>query len=254
MKTFKEFILNEAKVIRRNLPINTTYTLIDSFYSGGLLDNPMTCENCGRPIANIGVVKNAEGQTFDVGMDCASTLSGIKDTLGFDQNMNNFNEATAVRNKIRTQQKKYPNGIVSAEILPSGDVSIIMEDERERPLFRIYHPLEFVKKYLPDLQKYIVNKNKIDFKPKFLKDHDFNFDFSKITQPRLRQNDYSFNVDSYNVVIKDIQEKAMSGNINDIINITISQNGKELYNTQTYMARDVKDKIIWGLNKIELGE
>ena len=43
-------------------------------------------------------------------MDCAATLSGIKDTLDFDQNMNNFNEATAIRNKIRNVKKKEPEG------------------------------------------------------------------------------------------------------------------------------------------------
>ena len=87
-KTFENF---KKKVTRRNLPINTTYKLIDSYYTGGILDNPMTCQNCGKPIANIGVVQDASGKKFDVGMDCAETLSGIDNSMEYMESMNNFN-------------------------------------------------------------------------------------------------------------------------------------------------------------------
>ena len=253
LKLFDNFT-NEAKVIRRNLPINTTYKLIDSFYTGGVMDNPMSCQNCGKLIANVGVIQNKEGQKFDVGMDCAATLSGIKDTLEYDQNMNNFNEATGIRNKIRNSKKKNPNGTLILKNLCSGEVSIEMTDESDRPLFRNYLPYTFVKKYLPDLEKLIENKDKCGFSPTHTDTYDFNFDFSKIKPPRQHENDYSFKIDGYDIIIKDIQEKAPAGNINDLIGIFISKDGKELYQSSTYMPRDVKPKIIWGLNKLEFDD
>lgn len=249
LKNFELF--NESKVIRRNLPINTTYKLIDSFYTGGIIDNPMSCQNCGKLIANIGVIQNKEGETFDVGMDCAATLSGIKDSFEFDQNMNNFQEATGIRNKVKNSKKKYPDGKLTLKNLCNGEVVIEMSDKLDRPLFRNYVLYPFLKKYLPDLEKLIENKDKCGFLPTHSDNYNFKFDFSKIKPPRSHENDYSFEVDDYNITIKDIQEKAPSGNINDLIGIFISKDNKELYHTSTYMTRDVKSKIIWGLNKLE---
>lgn len=252
LKTYKEFNLNEAKVIRRNLPINTTYTLIDSYYTGGIMDNPDFCENCGKPIANVGVIQNKNGDTFHVGMDCASTLSGIKDTMDFDETMNNFNEAQAIRTKIRNNQKKYPTYNLYVFKNHMGDVNIkLAEDKDKWHVMSISHPYTFVKKYLPEIEKLIENKEKIGFTPKYTVSDNYNFDFSKITPPRQNQNDYSLKIDDYDIKIKDTISISDNGTKNPIIGITISKDGKILKEENTYMPRDVKNYITYAINRLE---
>jgi protein-arginine kinase activator protein McsA len=251
MKTYKEFI-NEAKVIRRNLPINTTYKLIDSYYTGGVIDNPDYCENCGKVIANVGILQNTEGEKFHVGMDCAATLSGIKNSDEYEETMNNFQAALAVRTKIKNAKKKYPNGVLTANNSHTGNVNISFSEKGDwQTVFSTTQPYKFIKKYLPEIAELISNKDKNEFVPKYKDSDDFGFDFSKITQPRLRQNDYSFKIDNYDIEIKDMQSTATSGQVNDHIDIYINQNGKNLYHNSTYMPRDVKNYIVWGINKIE---
>lgn len=69
--------MKTKKLIQRNLPITETYSIVSSFYSP--LENGNFCQNCGRPISNVAEVKCSNGNTYSVGMDCAETLSGIKD-------------------------------------------------------------------------------------------------------------------------------------------------------------------------------
>ena len=252
LKTFKEFNLNEAKVIRRNLPINTTYKLIDSYYTGGVIDNPDYCENCGKVIANVGIIQNADGDKFHVGMDCAATLSGIKNSDEYNETMNNFQEALAVRTKIKNGRKKYPNGKILVKNNHMGNVHIEFSDgESWHLMFSITQPYKFVKKYLPEILELIENKDKNEFTPKYTESDDFGFDFSKITNPRLRENNHSFKIDNYDIEIKDIQRKEKAGNTNDYIEITISQNGEILDEVLFYMPRDAKWRLINCLNKIE---
>jgi hypothetical protein len=252
LKTYKEFNIYEAKVIRRNLPINTTYTLIDSYYTGGLMNNPQICDNCGKGIANVGVIQNKNGETFNVGMDCASTLSGIKDSLDYNESMNNFNEAQAIRAKIRNNQKKYPTYELFVNTNAMGDVIIKLAENKDKwHVMSISHPYTFVKKYLPEIEKLITNKDKIGYTPKYTMSDDFGFNFNKITQPRQNGNDYSLKIDDYDIVIKDTILESDSGKKNDIIDITISKNGKIIKKEQTYMPRDVKNYIVYALNTIE---
>jgi len=74
---------DKMKVIQRSLPIDTTYSIVESFYKS-LEDGGDICNNCGKLISNVAVIKNANGNTFNVGLDCASTLSGIKDDFSFE--------------------------------------------------------------------------------------------------------------------------------------------------------------------------
>ena len=164
MKTYKEFILENKKVIRRNLPINVTYKLIDSYYTGGVIDNPDFCENCGKVIANVGIIQNPDGEKFHVGMDCAATLSGIKNSSEYDETMNNFNEATALRTKIRNNKKKNPDGYLKIKNGINNVIIEFSESKEGRFIFRVFQSYNFVKKYLPEIYELIENKDKTQTK------------------------------------------------------------------------------------------
>ena len=78
--------MKQAKnIIQRNLPINQQYTLLETFYSS-IEDSGTCCENCGRPISNIAkVIGNNDKLIRLIGMDCAETLTSIKDSLAFEK-------------------------------------------------------------------------------------------------------------------------------------------------------------------------
>lgn len=72
-------------IIQRNLPINQNYTLLETYYIS-LEDGGTCCENCGRPISNIAkVIGNSDKLVRYIGMDCAETLTSIKDSLSFEK-------------------------------------------------------------------------------------------------------------------------------------------------------------------------
>ena len=99
--------MNKAKrVIQRNLPITQTYTVLGSSYVG--IENGCTCDNCGRLIANVAEVKGLnDGRTYSIGMDCAETLSGIKDNFDFEYiHKANFQQAKGARKYILNANKR----------------------------------------------------------------------------------------------------------------------------------------------------
>jgi len=60
-----------------HLPVNQKYTLINTFYADDEMDRG-ACENCDKIIANIATVKGIEtGQTYNIGLDCAETLTHL---------------------------------------------------------------------------------------------------------------------------------------------------------------------------------
>lgn len=61
-------------IIKRNLPLNVNYNLIDKKYISLIDGNGCTCDNCGKLIANIATVKNDNNDTFNIGFDCLETL------------------------------------------------------------------------------------------------------------------------------------------------------------------------------------
>lgn len=93
------------QIQRRNLPLNTTYTLVSSYYSD--LENGCVCENCGRLITNVAQIKaNETGRAHIVGMDCAATLTGITQTLAYIYATNNFSAAKTARARILKRIKQ----------------------------------------------------------------------------------------------------------------------------------------------------
>jgi hypothetical protein len=95
------------KLIQRNLSLlATTYTILGSWYSS-LEDNPQTCANCGRVICNIAEVQDADGNKFMVGMDCAETLVGVKDSFDFSHiHKACFAQAKQARAKLLKAKKE----------------------------------------------------------------------------------------------------------------------------------------------------
>lgn len=68
--------LTEAskKIVRRNLPIDQDYNLVDT----GTLDseNATTCQNCNMVITSYAEITNGKN-TYTVGMDCLVTLLSV---------------------------------------------------------------------------------------------------------------------------------------------------------------------------------
>jgi hypothetical protein len=109
------------KTIKRNLPIDTTYTLVESFYRS-LEDGGCSCDNCGRLISNIAVVKdNTRGVQYNVGMDCAGTLTGIQGNYEFEWiHKIYFNEAKSARAAMMKMIKRGAT-IVKAKTFKVGE-------------------------------------------------------------------------------------------------------------------------------------
>ncbi len=88
------------QTVQRNLSITTTYEIVESYYRS-IEDGGGCCANCGKVIANIAVVQDASGRKFDVGMDCAATLSGIRGGFSIEHiHMANFRSAQGVRRSL----------------------------------------------------------------------------------------------------------------------------------------------------------
>lgn len=92
--------MKTKNLIQRSLPITTTYEIIGSRYTS-IEDGGGCCENCGKAITNIAIIKSKEGRIYNVGMDCAATLSGIKDSFDFNYiHKANFATAKNARNQL----------------------------------------------------------------------------------------------------------------------------------------------------------
>jgi len=67
------------KAINGMLRVDQKYSLIGNDYLGGFEGSGYSqCENCGKPIANIAMVKGSDdAKTYHIGIDCASTLTSI---------------------------------------------------------------------------------------------------------------------------------------------------------------------------------
>lgn len=89
------------KPAQHALPHNTTYSLASTFHTGGL-ENGVPCQNCGKVLTNVAVVKNTAGDSFQVGLDCAATLATVNP---FE--FNAAEEAFGMGKKVRAAILKY---------------------------------------------------------------------------------------------------------------------------------------------------
>lgn len=246
------------KVIKRNLPINVTYKLIDSYYTGGITDNPDFCENCGRPIANVAIIEDENHKTYHVGMDCAETLASIKNSLEFAAADNDFKEATGIRTKIKNTLKKKPTAVINVTNTPSGKISIEIRDTVGAYLGSFYLDKNFVFKYLPDYAQKIKNPDKNSFTANWnaettpeLKNfnyHPFKFKDQYAGPATLQVGPYTINV-----LRKDKTHTTESGKeiTNNYIIIEAFKNSTLIGSDDFYTANDIPRKIAAALNKYE---
>lgn len=95
------------------LPINVQYTIIDKKYIP-LMDGCQTCDNCGRPIANIATVKS-NNSTYNIGFDCletvliASNLCSSVDVLGYEHVKKMIPKILTFAKKIRSEINLRPD-------------------------------------------------------------------------------------------------------------------------------------------------
>lgn len=99
------------QVIQRALPLSDKYEIVETYYNSNSKELGETdycqCENCGKLIANIAVVRNlTTGAKYSIGMDCAKTLTGVRDTYSVIQHENCFNQAKQARAKFLKHIKK----------------------------------------------------------------------------------------------------------------------------------------------------
>lgn len=137
------------KPAQHALPHDTTYTLVSSFHTGGI-ENGVPCQNCGKLLSNVAVVANEAGQSFQVGMDCAATLSTVN-PFEFDNASDAFNTGKGLRSRLLAERKKYEgDSVVTAEASYDG-TGIFVEAYRMRGpdgaqyrdlAFRRFVPLE----------------------------------------------------------------------------------------------------------------
>lgn len=207
---------------RRNLPINDTYKIVRSYYTGGIENGAESCANCNKIITNIAVIENSKNETFNVGLDCAATLSGIADSLGLWNTSANFAEAKAVRAKINKEAKKEGNDLRVFYNF-NGVVCFQVGNVTE------YKDKDFAATYLSDLLNRVENPTKKDFKaiseaemPAVDVSHlDFRNDFEA----------FNFKVNEFTVNVSRGYSTAPNGNVNPQFDIEIFQGAKSIVKT-----------------------
>jgi hypothetical protein len=103
-----------------NLSITNTYQILDSYYTGE--GNGTICQNCGRYITNVAIIKSSKGVSYCVGMDCAETLSGISNDFTFEYvHKANFNTAKQIYSALKRLIKKANEKGISYSILYKKD-------------------------------------------------------------------------------------------------------------------------------------
>lgn len=147
----------KKKFIKHNLPVDN-YEIIDTFsLSEG---DYIVCDNCGKVIRNIAVVQDSKGRRYNVGLDCAETLSGI-DEYDITFWSDNFNRAKSIRAKIRNAKKKYGITPIVKNII--GEKQPFIKISGNGYYWGEGVTEEFLKKYLPELAK--IARVNYEYKP-----------------------------------------------------------------------------------------
>ena len=74
-------------IIKRNLPLDVKYTVLDRKYIPIFESGGCVCDNCGKLIANIALVKSQNG-FYNIGFDCMETFllnNSLLDGFDIDQ-------------------------------------------------------------------------------------------------------------------------------------------------------------------------
>lgn len=237
--------MKTKNVVRRNLPINDSYVLVDSFYSEG--ENGSCCDNCNKYITNIAVIENSNKKQFWVGLDCAETLTNL---CGLNSALIQFTEAKGIRAKVNKARKE--NKIVTFENTYWGKIGV-----RAAGVGLTSVDKDFCKKYLPDFYKAIINPDKNEFQPITgvnictVSHTEAKQYFSTPKTYQLTGSDYNFGIKIYLT-----EGKKMDGSPNgsSLFTIDILNAGQIVANESTYMARDINMKIEYMANEYRFNQ
>jgi hypothetical protein len=223
------------RIVRRNLPINDKYTLIDSFYTS--MENGTCCDNCNKIIANIAVIKNNDNKVFHVGLDCAETLTHLD---GLYNAQMQFNEAKGIRAKINKARKE--NKVISFTNNCLGDIVVFFDDRSD-----IWLKKEFTKKYLPDYFANVTNPLKNDYRP--IDETNYN-NCSHLDAKVFYIEPKSFLINDITIVISLGEGKKLDGTPNGsvLFQTYLIKNGTKISTDTTYMAKDINRQINYQLN------
>lgn len=223
------------RVVRRNLPINDKYTLIDSFYSS--MENGNCCDNCNKIIANIAVIKNADNKIYNVGLDCAETLTRLD---GLYNAQMQFAESKGIRAKINKAIKE--NRTVTFENNVLGNILVSFSGTCSLWLNK-----DFVIKYLPDYFAKVINPDKNNYTA--IPEIEYN------TQGHLEAKEFyktaaKHKYNELDIVIYLTDGKKLDGTPNGsvLFNADILKDGQTVATTSTYMAKDINSRINYQLN------
>ena len=235
--------------IKRNLPLNDNYKIIDSYYSSIIDNGGSICANCNKVISNIAVIENANGKKFDVGLDCAETLSNLNGLLSTQMQ---FAEAKGMRAKINKAKKDGKN--IESEILPNGQIILTINGFSAAWLSQ-----NFAIKSLPEIIKMLINPDKIGFTPlDFITIPFENYKgielkeylLNKLNTPQTFENFGLKIVCSIGIGLK----SDGTPNGSKTLNIDIYKNNELLKSDYTYNVGDLNKKIVWLTNEIFLTE
>ncbi len=223
------------QVKRYNLDLNDNYEIVDSYHTGGL-DNACTCDNCNKPISNVAVIKNSKNTIFNVGLDCAETLSNLKGLFNVQMEFKNFK---ALRSKIIKHKKQ------------TSDISYRITPHEVFCVDHIQIPLQFAKKYFNDLLKNVANQKQLDYTYNKV---DIKLPFAKCTAGTVLNLDETINYEDYTININVVPGKKLNGEHNGsyLFNINVSQHGKLIETKSTYMYTDIVNRIDYCINFYKL--
>ena len=150
--------MSTKKVIQRNLDLNKEYSFVSAKYISLVDGSGCSCDNCGKLIANIVIIKDAEGSHYNVGSDCATTLQSLQKDYNYFLNKDIFSEGKSLRAKVNKLVKSMNDEKINfrdrvKEIYMKGDSLFFIRNDNSRGFNAIHS--EVSKAYIRDLVKEI---------------------------------------------------------------------------------------------------
>lgn len=224
-------------IVRRNLPINDVYLIKDSFYTG--TENGTCCDNCGKYITNVAVIANADNKLFNVGLDCAETLSSLK---GLDRVIADFKESKSVRAKVNKAIKAGKE--IAFEATQYGQIKVSFNGTSVDWL-----NTELAKKYLPDYVVKVINPKKLGFVPVKVNILD--------TYPPKEyfENGKQYSISGFDVLVTYGDFKPFTNTNGQIIinkgfTVALMKSGKELKYSTFCSIRDINSRTEYLINEL----
>lgn len=224
-------------IVRRNLPINDVYSIQDSFYTG--TENGTCCDNCGKYITNVAVIANTENKLFNVGLDCAETLSSLK---GLDRVIADFKESKAVRAKVNKAIKSGKE--IGFEATQYGQIKVSFDG-----ISVDWLNTDLAKKYLPDYVNKVSNPKKLGFVPVEVKILD------TFPPKEYFENGRQYSIHGFDVLVTYGDFKPFTNTNGQVITnkgftVAVMKSGKVIRDTCFYTIRDINSRTEYLINEL----